>query len=136
MARWLLKTEPGTYSFEDLVRDGRTAWTGVKNALAQIHLKAMRQGDEALVYHTGTVKAVVGRARVVRAAYPDPSDATGKLVAVDLAPLAPLARHVTLTALKAEPTLAGWELIAQGRLSVMPVPPEAWTIVERLARTR
>lgn len=136
MARWLVKTEPGTYSFEDLVREGRTAWTGVRNALAQIHLKAMREGDEALVYHTGTVKAVVGRARVVRAAYPDPSDTTGRLVGVDLAPLGPLPRPVTLAALKAEPTLARWELIAQGRLSVMPVPAQAWAIVERLARTR
>jgi predicted RNA-binding protein with PUA-like domain len=136
MARWLVKTEPSTYAYADLEREGRTAWTGVKNALAQIHLKAMREGDEVLVYHTGAVKAVVGRARVVRSAYPDPTDATGKLVGVDLAPLGALEQPVPLTALKAEAGLARWELVTHSRLSVMPVPAPAWTLVERLARGR
>lgn len=136
LRRWLVKTEPSTYAFGDLVREGRSAWTGVKNALAQIHLGAMRVGDEVLVYHTGGVKAVVGRARVVRAAYPDPTDASGRLACVDLAPQRSLEQPVPLARLRAEPTLAGWELLTNSRLSVMPVPAAAWSIVEALARPR
>ena len=134
MARWLVKTEPSTYSYADLVREGRTAWTGVKNAAAQIHLRAMRVGDEVLVYHTGEVKAVVGRARVARASYPDPSAAKASLVAVDLVPVAPLERAVTLTEIKAEPRCAGWDLVRQSRLSVMPVPETVAAWLEKRAR--
>jgi predicted RNA-binding protein with PUA-like domain len=134
VARWLVKTEPSTYAFEDLVREGRTAWTGVKNATAQIHLRAMRVGDEVLVYHTGDVKAVVGRARVVRAAYPDPGDAAGRLVCVDLVPLGALARPVALATLRGEPAARTFELLTNSRLSVMPVPDAAHATLERLAR--
>lgn len=131
--RWLVKSEPGTYSFADLVRDGATAWTGVKNATAQIHLKRMSVGDEVLVYHTGAQKAVVGRARVARAAYPDPT-LGGTLACVDLAPVSALARPVTLAEIKAEPSLAGFDLVRQSRLSVMPVPDAAARWI--LARSR
>ena len=134
MARWLVKTEPSTYAYEDLVREGRTAWTGVKNALAQKHLRAMAAGDEVLVYHTGAVKAVVGTARVVGAPHPDPTDKAGRLACVDLAPGRALAVPVTLSALRAERACAGWELLVQARLSVMPVPEAAWATVQRLGR--
>jgi len=134
MARWLVKTEPSTYSYADLVREGRTAWSGVKNAAAQIHLRAMRVGDEVLVYHTGEVKSVVGRARVARAPYPDPGAAKASLVAVDLVPVAPLRRVVTLGEIKAEPLCAAWDLVRQSRLSVMPVPEEVAGWLEKRAR--
>lgn len=133
-ARWLVKTEPSTYAFEDLVREGRTAWTGVKNATAQIHLRAMSAGDEVLVYHTGDMKAVVGRARVTRAAYPDPGDPAGKLVCVDLVPLGALAQPVALARLRTEPDVQRFELLTNSRLSVMPVPDVAHATIERLAR--
>lgn len=122
--RWLVKSEPSTYSFADLVRDGTTAWTGVKNAAAQIHLRAMQAGDEVFVYHTGAEKAVVGRARVVRAAYPDPTQA-GRLMAVDLAPVSGLPRAVPLAEVRAEASLSSFDLVRQSRLSVMPVPAAA-----------
>jgi predicted RNA-binding protein with PUA-like domain len=125
-ARWLVKTEPSTYSFDDLRRDGRTTWDGVKNPVALRNLRAMRVGDEVFVYHTGDEKAVVGRARVVLAANPKHGDAD---VAVVLEAEEPLPRPVTLAALKAKPALASWELVKAPRLSVMPVPPEAWKAV-------
>lgn len=127
--RWLVKTEPGTYAFDDLATDARTAWTGVKNAQAQIHLRAMRVGDEVLVYHTGAEKAVVGIARVARAAYVDPTAPGARLHAVDLEPVRPLAAPVALRALRADARLARWELIMNSRLSVMPVPDVAWRAV-------
>jgi predicted RNA-binding protein with PUA-like domain len=131
LPRWLVKSEPGAYSYADLARDGRTAWTGVKNAAAQIHLRTMAEGDVVLVYHTGTERAVVGRARVARAAYPDPSQG-GRLACVDLVPLAPLQRSVTLREIRDEPRLAAFDLVRRSRLSVLPVPAAAarW-ILER-----
>lgn len=134
MARWLVKTEPSTYAYADLAREGRTAWTGVKNATAQIHLRGMGLGDEVLVYHTGAEKAVVGRARVSRSAYPDPGDPSKKLVCVDLEPVSGLTRPVCLAEVKAEPRCAAWDLVRQSRLSVMPVPAEVWAWIERRAR--
>ncbi len=127
MARWLVKTEPSTYAYADLAREGRTAWSGVKNAAAQIHLREMATGDEVLVYHTGEVKAVVGLARVARAAYPDPGDPTQRLACVDLVPVHALTRALPLTEVKAEPRCKAWDLVRQSRLSVMPVPREVWT---------
>lgn len=134
MARWLVKTEPSTYAYADLAREGRTVWSGVKNATAQIHLRAMAVGDEVLVYHTGAVKAVVGRARVARAAYPDPGASARKLVCVDLMAVGALTRAVPLAEIKAEPRCATWDLVRQSRLSVMPVSSEVWTWIERVAR--
>lgn len=120
MAYWLVKTEPSTYSFADLQREKRTAWTGVKNAAAQINLRAMKVGDQVLVYHTGNEKAVVGVAKVMRAAYADPTDEAGKLVAVDLAAGEKLAEPVTLAAIKADKRFKEWGLVRIGRLSVVP----------------
>jgi predicted RNA-binding protein with PUA-like domain len=119
MAHWLLKTEPSTYSFDDLVRERRTAWTGVANPQAQANLKAMRPGDGVVVYHSG-VKAAVGLGEVARAAYPDPTS-DGALVCVDVAAGAPLASPVTLDTLKGSAAFAGSPLLKQGRLSVVPL---------------
>lgn len=126
MAHWLVKTEPSTYSFDDLVRQGRAVWDGVANVVALKNLRAMAPGDEVLVYHTGDVKAAVGLARVVSAPYPDPKAGDPKLVVVDLEPVRPLARAVTLAEVKADPAFADFALVRQGRLSVMPVPPALW----------
>lgn len=128
---FLLKTEPGTYAFADLVRDGRTAWDGVRNHLAKRHLMAMEVGDEAFIYHSVSDKQVVGIAKVVGPARPDPTDPTGKFVCVDLEPVRPLKRPVTLAEFKA----AGWdqfELVRTSRLSCMPVPEDvrAWLLAQ------
>jgi len=134
MAYWLLKTEPGSYAFADLQREGRTAWTGVKNPTAQKNLRAMKVGDRAAVYHTGDEKAAVGIAEVVRQAYPDPS-AGGNLSCVDLVPRQPLAAPVTLAELKAHPAFAGSPLVTQGRLSVVPLDAAQWKALQGLAKT-
>jgi predicted RNA-binding protein with PUA-like domain len=123
MARstWLVKSEPSAYSWDDLVRDGRTVWDGVRNPLARSHLEAMRQGDRVLFYHSSVGKEVVGLARVAREAYPDPRDP--RWLAVDLEPVKPFAKPVPLAAIKADRKLAGLALVRQPRLSVMPVEP-------------
>lgn len=133
MANWLLKTEPGDYSWDDLVRDGRTVWTGVRNPAAQKNLAAMQPGDEVLVYHTGDERRAVGVARVVTAPYADPSAAKG--VVVDLEPLRPLAAPVSLAALRGEPAFADHPLLRQPRLSVMPIPPALWQRLLAMAAT-
>lgn len=132
--RWLLKTEPSDYAYSDLERDGRTVWDGVGNNLALIHLRAIKEGDEALVYHTGRERAVVGTARIVRGPYPDPTLEDDRRVVVDIEVGEALAKPVGLKALKAEPSLATWELLTNGRLSVMPVPAAAWKKVMSLSR--
>ena len=123
---WLLKTEPSTYSFTRLVKEGRTVWDGVRNNLALLHLRAMQEGDRVLIYPSGPEKAVVGPARILPPAYPDPGQDDSKLVVVDVAPDAPLPQPVALAAIKAEPALAGMPLIRMSRLSVMPVTPDQW----------
>ncbi|HEX8480766.1 MAG TPA: EVE domain-containing protein [Allosphingosinicella sp.] len=130
MACWLMKSEPGTYAWSDLVRDRATEWDGVRNPAARLHLKAMKTGDQAFFYHSGADRAVVGVMRVVREAKPDPKDQEWVSVAVE--PVRPLA-PVTLKAIKGEPRLAGMELIRQSRLSVAPVREEEWTVVLELA---
>jgi predicted RNA-binding protein with PUA-like domain len=130
MAYWLLKTEPDAYGWDDLVREGLTAWTGVTNAQAQQNLRAMRRGDRAVVYHSGERRAM-GVAEVVRPAYPDPDD--GDHVCVDIRPLEPLAAPVPLVALKLEPAFAGSVLLRQGRLSVVPLAPAEWRDLLALA---
>ena len=119
-AYWLVKTEPSTYSWDDLMRDGGTRWDGVRNAQARIHLAAMNAGDVALVYHSGGDKAVVGIARVTRNAYPDPSADDPRWLAVDLEPLRPLAQPVSLATVKQDAKLAKLALVRHSRLSVMP----------------
>jgi predicted RNA-binding protein with PUA-like domain len=127
MAYWLMKSEPGSYGWEDLVRDGGTEWDGVRNPAARLHLKAMKAGDEAFFYHSGTDKAAVGVMRIARAAAPDPKDADWVSVAVE--PVRPLARPVTLKAMKTDPRLAGLEMLRQSRLSVSPVREEEWAAI-------
>ena len=125
MARhWVLKTEPSEYGFPDLVRDRRTRWEGVRNPVALKHLRSMLEGDDALIYHTGNEKAVVGLARVASAPYPDPKDP--KLVVVDVEPVKPLPRMVPLAEIKAEPAFAELGLVRVPRLSVVPVEPAQW----------
>ncbi|HEX9166170.1 MAG TPA: EVE domain-containing protein [Gemmatimonadales bacterium] len=134
MTRWLLKTEPSTYSWADLVRAGRATWDGVRNPAALGHLRGMQPGDEAFIYHTGGEKAVVGVARVVTAAYPDPKAGDPRLVVVDLEPVRPLASPVTLAAVKADARFAGFALVRVPRLSVMPVSPEQWRLILAMSR--
>ena len=134
MAHWLMKSEPESYSWSDLVRDGGTEWDGVRNNAARLHLKAMKTGDEAFFYHSMSDKAVVGIMRITRAAQPDPKNSDW--VSVRVEPVRPLARPVTLAEIKAEPRLAKMELIRQSRLSVAPVRDEEWKLVLELARAR
>jgi predicted RNA-binding protein with PUA-like domain len=130
MAYWLMKSEPGTYSWDDLVRDGGTDWDGVRNNAARLHLKAMKPGDEAFFYHSGAERAVVGIMRVTGEGKPDGED--GSWVKVPVEPVRPIA-PVTLKAIKAEPGLAGMELVRQSRLSVSPVREEEWALVLKMA---
>jgi len=132
VARWLMKSEPESYSWADLVRDGGTEWDGVRNNAARLHLKAMKTGDEAFFYHSMSDKAVVGIMRITRAAQPDPKNSDW--VSVRVEPVRPLARPVTLAEIKAEPRLAKMELIRQSRLSVAPVRDEEWKVVLELAK--
>jgi len=130
---WLLKTEPSTYSFETLLKEGQTVWDGVRNNLALKYLREMKAGDQVLIYHTGGDKAVVGQGKVVRAAYPDPKADDPKLVVVDLAPAGKLPKPVPLSAVKAESSLADLPLVRMPRLSVMPVPADAWKKILSMA---
>jgi predicted RNA-binding protein with PUA-like domain len=130
---WLVKEEPDSYSFDRLVRDGGTTWSGVRNPLAQKHLRSMRPGDRVFYYHTGSERAVVGVARVTSEPKPDPGDAAGKRVAGALVPVEALPHAVTLADLKGEPVFASHPLVRIGRLSVMPVSDREWKAVERLA---
>ena len=124
---WLFKTEPSDYSFEDLVRDGRTRWEGVRNAQALIHLRKVRRGDPVLIYHTGGVKAVVGLARAA-------SDAADN--AVEVEPERPLARPVTMPEIRKKAAFKTFDLVRNSRLSVMPVSPEHWDALLRMSETR
>lgn len=132
-AHWLVKSEPNSYSYDDLVRDGRTVWDGVRNNAAALHLKAMREGDEVLFYHSQEGKEIVGIAKVVRTAFPDASDAAGRFVAVELAPVRPLKYPVTLADMKAEPALSDMAMLRQGRLSVSPVTDVEWKTILKMA---
>ncbi len=124
---WLFKTDPDTYSFEDLLRKkGGDVWDGVRNAVALKHLRAVSQGDRVLIYHTGETKAIVGLARVTRAAYADPKSGDPKLVVVDVAAEGALPIPVPLSEIKADPKYADFDLVRIGRLSVMPVPEPLW----------
>ncbi len=123
---WLLKTEPSTYSYDDLERDRKGVWDGVGNPVALKHLRAMAVGDECFVYHTGSEKQIVGIARVTKAAYPDPKQSDPKLVVVDLVPVKRVARPVTLSEAKASAVFAGSDLVRLPRLSVMPISVAQW----------
>ena len=131
MAFWLMKSEPASYSWDDLVRDGSTDWNGVRNNAARLHLRAMRPGDLAFFYHSMADKAVVGIMEISGPGEPDGED--GAWVKVPVKPVRPLSRPVTLAAIKAEPRLAKMELIRQSRLSVAPVRAEEWALVLAMA---
>lgn len=131
---WLVKEEPDSYSFEQLTKDGGTTWSGVKNPLAQRHLRSMQKGDRILYYHTGSQRAVVGIARAADAPKPDPADKSGRRVAVDIEPVAPLPRPVTLAAIREAKEFAQHPLVRIGRLSVMPISDGEWKAIERMAR--
>ena len=135
MANWLLKTEPSLYSWDDLARDKKATWDGIANASALIHLRAMKKGDLALVYHTGSERAAVGLAQVTRSAYPDPKENDPKLVVVDIKPRSRLAHPVTLGQIRSDRIFAGWDLLRISRLSVMPVPQKMWDHLLKLAGT-
>jgi predicted RNA-binding protein with PUA-like domain len=126
---WLLKTEPGAYSYGDLEREKRTRWDGVRNPAALRNLRAMKAGERVLVYHTGDEKAVVGVAEVVRAAYPDPEARSPVFVVVDIEARGRLERKVTLSEIKANAAFANSPLVRQGRLSVVPITPAQWKVV-------
>ncbi len=130
---WLFKEEPTHYSFDDLSRDGKTSWTGVKNSLAQKHLRSVKKGDRIFYYHTGDEKAVVGVMKAAGDAYPDPGDKSGKLYAVDVAPGKKLARAVTLAEIKADAAFKDFPLVRISRLSVMPVSDAEWNRIEKRA---
>jgi predicted RNA-binding protein with PUA-like domain len=132
MSSWLLKTEPSTYSWSDLVRDGRTVWDGVTNAAALIHLRAMKTGDEALIYHSGDEKAIVGIARITRGGHPDPKLDDPKRAVVDIAPVRALKTPVTLAEIKAEKALATMALVRISRLSCMPVGEEHRVLLRKM----
>jgi predicted RNA-binding protein with PUA-like domain len=133
MANWLVKEEPEHYSYDALVRDGRTVWAGVRNPLAQKHLRSIRKGDRLFYYHTGKEKAVVAIARAASDAYDDANDKSGKLAVVDVVPEKKLARPVTLAAIKADPAFASFPLVRMSRLSVMPVTDAEWKRIEKMS---
>jgi predicted RNA-binding protein with PUA-like domain len=127
MAQWLVKEEPEHYGYDQLERDRKTVWAGVRNPLAQKYLRSIRKGDRIFYYHTGKEKAVVAVARALGDAYPDPADSAGKSYVVDVAPEKKLARPVTLAAIKGDRGFASFPLVRMSRLSVMPVSDAEWT---------
>ena len=133
---WMVKQEPTAYSWEQFVKDGRAAWTGVRNFQARINLRAMQVGDPVLFYHSVVGKEVVGIAKVAATAYPDPTATEGEWVCVDLIPVKALARPVTLSEIKATPALAEIALLRQSRLSVMPLKRAEYDGIVRLSGTK
>jgi predicted RNA-binding protein with PUA-like domain len=132
VAHWLVKSEPGTWSWDQHKKAGDDVWTGVRNHQAKIYLAAMKKGDEALFYHSGDAKAVVGVTKVVKAAYPDPTDATGKFVAVELKAGAAFKQPVTLAEIKAQKSLSEMVLVKNSRLSVQPVTDAEWAKIVKM----
>ena len=133
-AYWLLKSEPGDYSFEDLEREGRAVWDGVKNPVALKHMRQVRPGDRAFFYHTGKEKAIVGIAHVESEAYPDPEQSDERLLVFEVSPEKRLQQPVTLSRIKSEVRFRDWELVRLPRLSVMPVPGETWKQILDMSR--
>jgi predicted RNA-binding protein with PUA-like domain len=136
MNHWLVKSEPSAYSWEQLVEDKRTNWSGVRNFQASNNLKAMKKGDRVFFYHSNEGLAIVGIAEVVREYYPDPTDKAARFGMVDLAPALALKKPVSLSAIKAEPRLAEFPLVRQSRLSVMPVSAAEWKLICAMGHTK
>ncbi len=130
---WLFKEEPSHYSFDALVKDKRAVWSGVKNPVAQKHLRAVKRGDSIFYYHTGNEKSVVGIALALGDAYPDPEDKTGRSAVVDVGPVRKLERPVTLAEIKADGRFKTFPLVRISRLSVMPVSDMEWKRIEKMA---
>ncbi len=129
MAYWLLKSEPSSYSWEQLVADGRTHWDGVRSAQALNNLRAMKLGDRAFFYHSNEGKEIVGVAEVIRTFYPDPADKSGKFGMIDIKPVMPAAVPVGLKAMRANPELSNLSLLKQSRLSVCPITEKEWSVL-------
>jgi len=136
MNHWLVKSEPSVYSWDDLLADKRTDWSGVRNFQASNNLKAMKKGDRAFFYHSGAGPAIVGIAEVMREYYPDPSDKAARFGMVDLAPVMAMKKPVSLAEIKAEARLAGFALVRQGRLSVVPVSAAEWKLICTMGQTK
>jgi predicted RNA-binding protein with PUA-like domain len=132
--RWLFKTEPSVYSFQQLQKDKKTMWDGVKNNLALKNLKDIKKGDEIFIYHTGDEKAAVGIARALGGAYPDPSQKNPRMLVVDIESVKPLPRPITLAEVKANKKLANFDLVRLSRLSIMKVSDEQWNTMEGMAK--
>lgn len=133
MTHWLLKTEPDCYSYADLQKDKKATWDGVANALALKHIRTMKKGDLALIYHTGDERQAIGIAEITKDPYPDPKESDPKLAVVDLQPVRLLKRPVHLDEFKADKAFQGWDLLRIGRLSVVPVPDAMWKRIEQLS---
>jgi predicted RNA-binding protein with PUA-like domain len=136
MAYWLVKSEPDAFSWQQQVENGVEPWTGVRNAQAAKFLRSMAVGDRAFFYHSNVGKEIVGVVEVARAAYPDPTEETGRWACVDMRALAPMPKPVTLAAIKEEPGLDGIALVRQSRLSVMPISDEHWALLCRMGEWR
>jgi predicted RNA-binding protein with PUA-like domain len=134
MGQWLVKEEPEHYGYAQLERDRKTVWAGVRNPLAQKHLRSIKKGDRIFYYHTGKEKAVVAVAKATSDAYPDPDDDSGKLYVVDIAPDKPLPRPVTLAEVKADTAFTAFPLVRMSRLSVMPVTDAEWARIETMSK--
>src|SRR5262245_5795753 len=132
MNYWLLKTEPSEYSYANLEEKKKAVWDGVTNPLALKHIKSMKKGDLAFIYHTGDEKQIVGIATITSGAYPDPKDDTGKLSVVDIAPKQKLKKSITLASLKTKRDFVEWELVRIGRLSVVPVDETRWKMLLKM----
>ena len=136
MAFWLMKSEPGAWSWDDQVSEGSAEWDGVRNYQAANNMKAMKLGDRAFFYHSVNEKRIVGIVEVVKEYYPDPSDASGRFGMVDVKALRPFEKPVTLAQIKAAPRLAELALVRQSRLSVLPVNDDEWKIICKMGATR
>jgi len=132
--RWLFKSEPSVYSYQQLVKDKKTVWDGVANFLALKHVKDIKKGELIFIYHTGDEKAAVGVARALSGAYPDPEKDDPRLLVVDVEPVRALAKPVTLAQVKAHPKLKNFDLVKNSRLSMMKVTDEQWEIMEEMAK--
>ena len=135
MAYWLLKSEPGDYSYSDLQRDGRATWNGVRNALALKHMRRVSEGDLALLYHTGSERAIVGIVKIESDPYPDPQADDESIVVFDVSPKEELAHPVSLSRVKESGKFDDWELVRLPRLSVMPVSDSTWSAILSLSRS-
>ncbi len=134
--RWLFKTEPSVYSYQQLVKDKKTMWDGVANNLALKHLQDIKKGELIFIYHTGDEKAAVGVARALGGAYPDPSKDNPRMLVVDIEPVRALPKPVTLAEVKAHAKLKNFDLVRNSRLSIMKVTDEQWEIMEGMAKNK